>query len=125
MAIAPCCRSCALWNNPILCQTGPPLVSEADWVSVPQGFRPTPTATFGDINIFRAEPGREYAAVIVSDGERTPCVAAELRYTAWDFHIGVLLGGLGVAGYVLMAGQPPDLLARLASAAPSAPPPEA
>lgn len=153
----------------------PPPVIEADRVGVPEGFPPTPTATFGDIKIFHAEPGREYAAVVASDGERTPCVAqgrggqisvqcaaptagvlevrenrwsgwgahvngqrvplvqvgqwlavpvpagsvqVELRYTAWDFYLGVLLmlGGLGLSGYVLMAGQPPDLLARLAPA---------
>ncbi len=162
----------------------PPPVLEADRVGVPEGFPPTPIATFGDINIFRAEPGREYAAVIASDGTRTPCVAhgrggqltvtcdasaagtlevrenrwsgwgahvngqavpllnteqwlavsvpagpvqVELRYTAWDFYLGVLLmlGGLGWAGYVLMAGQPPDLLARIAPAVASAPPAEA
>lgn len=54
-------------------------------------------------------------------------VQVELRYTAWDFYLGVLLmlGGLGWAGYVLMAGQPPDLLARIAPAVASAPPAEA
>lgn len=48
-------------------------------------------------------------------------VQVELRYHAWDFYLGVLLmlGGLGLAGFVLVVGQPPRL--PRPSAAPPAP----
>lgn len=161
-------------------RTFPQAVLEADRIGIPPGVNPQPVATFDAINIFEAEPGREYAAVTSTSGARTLCTAAgqgghlsvacdvpqagvlqilenrwsgwqarvngqpapiltdnqwiqvqlpagavqvELRYHAWDFYIGVLLMlvGLGLAGFVLMVGQPP----RLPRRDPAPPPPPA